>query len=129
MLKRFCLAFLTLMLMAPATAVAEKLVREFSGHRSQFTAEFQVEDPWLIDWRVNSDYPSSMGIAVTLVEAKTDAHAGQVFKTKSPGDGLRLVNESGVFRFKVDASVTRWTLKVIQLNREEAKLYTPKETD
>jgi hypothetical protein len=28
---------------------------------------------------------------------------------------------------KVDAAITNWTLKVIQLTAEEAKQYTPKE--
>jgi len=39
---------------------------------------------------------------------------------------LRLMSESGVFRFRIDTKETDWTIKVFQLNREEAKLYTPK---
>jgi hypothetical protein len=50
-----------------------------------------------------------------------------VFKTKSPGNGLRLIEESGRFKLKVDAAITDWTLKVIQLTPEEAELYKPKE--
>lgn len=107
-------------------AGAEQLVREFSGSRSTETAEFEVKAPWLIDWRVNSDYPESMGVAVSLAHGGTDAYAGKVFKTKRPGDGLRLMEESGRFRFKVDSAVAYWTLKVIQLSPEEAKQYEPK---
>jgi hypothetical protein len=110
------------------TSQAGELVREFSGSRSTETAKFDVRAPWLLDWRVNSDYPNSMGIAVTLAHGETGVHAGNLFKTKSPGDGLRLVEEGGRFRFKVDAAITNWTLKVIQLTAEEAKQYTPKET-
>jgi len=105
---------------------AAELVREFSGSRSTETADFEVKAPWLIDWRVNSDFPSAMGIAVTLAYAVTGYHAGNVFKTKSPGNGLRLIEESGRFKFKVDSSITNWTIKVIQLTPEEAKQYTPK---
>jgi len=105
---------------------AAELVREFSGSRSTETADFEVKAPWLIDWRVNSDFPSAMGIAVTLAYAVTGYHAGNVFKTKSPGDGLRLIEESGRFKFKVDSAITNWTIKVIQLTPEEAKQYTPK---
>jgi hypothetical protein len=109
------------------TSQAGELVREFSGSRSTETAKFDVRAPWLLDWRVNSDYPNSMGIAVTLADGETGVHAGNLFKTKSPGNGLRLVEEGGRFRFKVDAAITNWTLKVIQLTAEEAKQYTPKE--
>ena len=112
---------------AVQTSQAGELVREFSGSRSTETAKFDVRAPWLLDWRVNSDYPNSMGIAVTLAHGETGVHAGNLFKTKSPGNGLRLVEEGGRFRFKVDAAITNWTLKVIQLTAEEAKQYTPKE--
>ena len=107
---------------------ASELVRTFSGSRSIETAEFEVKAPWLVDWRVNSDFPSSMGIAVSLAYGGTGVHAGKVFKTKSPGNGLRLIEESGRFKFKVDAAITDWTLKVIQLTPEEAEQYKPKET-
>ena len=106
---------------------AEELIREFSGSRSTETAEFEVKAPWLIDWRVNSDYPSTMGIAVSLAYGVTGYYAGKVFKTKTPGNGVRLIQESGRFKFKVDAAVADWTLKVIQLTPEEAAQYTPKE--
>lgn len=105
---------------------AEQLIREFSGSRSTETPEFEVKAPWLIDWRVNSDFPSSMGIAVTLAYGGTDAYAGKVFKTKKPGNGLRLMEESGRFRFKVDAAIADWTLKVIQLSPDEVEQYAPK---
>ena len=105
---------------------AEELVREFSGDRSTETPEFEVKAPWLIDWRVNSDYPETMGVAVSLAYGGTDAYAGKVFKTKRPGNGSRLMEESGRFRFKVDTAVAYWTLKVIQLSPEEAEQYKPK---
>lgn len=110
-----------------AAVHAEQLVREFSGSRSTETAEFEVKAPWLIDWRVNSDFPSSMGIAVSLAHGVTGYYAGKVFKTKKPGNGVRLIQESGRFKFKVDSAITNWTLKVIQLTPEEAEQYTPRE--
>jgi hypothetical protein len=109
-----------------AGIAAEEVVRKFSGSRSMETAEFEVKAPWLIDWRVNSDFPSSMGISVSLAHGATDYYAGKVFKTKKPGNGVRLMDEGGRFRFKVDATVANWSLKVIQLTPEEAEQYTPK---
>ena len=119
---------LFIFLLAPLTSTrAEELVREFSGDRTAETADFEVEAPWLIDWRVNSEFPSSMGLTIVLLSAPADIHAGTVVKTKYVGDGLRLMEEGGRFRFKVDVVVANWTIKVIQLTPEEAKLYTPKE--
>ena len=105
---------------------AEELVREFSGERSAETADFEVDAPWLIDWRVNSDYADSMGFDVELVNAAMGDHAGRVVKTKRRGSGLRLVDEGGRFRFKVESALAYWTIKVIQLTPEEAEAYMPK---
>jgi hypothetical protein len=125
-MQRSFILFVGLVVFAAAAPVqAGELVRQFSGDRSTQTVEFEVESPWLIDWRVNSDFPSSMGISVVLVNAN-GAYEGLVLKTKSPGNGVRLVEEGGRFSFKVDATVVNWTLKVEQLTREEAKLYAPK---
>jgi hypothetical protein len=110
----------------PGAAAGEELVREFRGERSTETAEFEVRAPWLIDWRVNSDYAESMGFDVELLSAPTDVHAGRVVKTKRRGNGLRLVNESGRFRFKIESALAYWTIKVIQLTPEEAEAYSPK---
>lgn len=124
---RFRYALLTVMAACAVydRAEAAELVRQFSGDRSTQTVEFEVEAPWLIDWRVNSDFPSSMGIAVALVSA-SGAYKGRVVKTKAPGNGVRLIQEGGRFSFKVDATLASWTLKVEQLTPEEAELYTPK---
>jgi hypothetical protein len=102
-----------------------ELVRQFSGDRSKETVDFEVEAPWLIDWRVNSDFPNSMGISVVLRNAN-GAYEGLVVKTKAPGNGVRLMQEGGRYSFKVDATVANWTIKVEQLTPAEAKLYTPK---
>ncbi|MGD2130556.1 MAG: hypothetical protein PVJ33_08835 [Lysobacterales bacterium] len=115
---------------APATASAEELVAKFTGDRSMQTRDFEIEEgPWLIDWIVNSDYPQAMGVGVALVNAKNGAHLGKVVASKVPGNGVRLLNDGGVFYFKIDSTVAYWTIKVIKLTPEEAELYTPKTTD
>lgn len=125
-MQRFFLILVTLAACTAASALqAGELVRQFSGDRSKETVEFEVEAPWLIDWRVNSEFPSSMGISVVLRNA-TGAYEGLVVKTKAPGNGVRLMEQGGRYSFKVDATVANWTLKVEQLSQEEAKLYTPK---
>jgi hypothetical protein len=39
---------------------------------------------------------------------------------------VRLIEEGGVYRLKVDATLARWKIKVQQLTRAEAELYTPR---
>jgi len=125
-MQRLLVILLGLVFIIPASAAqASELVRQFSGDRSTQTAEFEVEAPWLIDWRVNSDFPNSMGVAVVLLNA-SGAYEGLVFKTKTPGNGVRLIRESGRYSFKVDATVANWVIKVEQLTAAEAELYTPK---
>ena len=126
-MKTLKLSVLALILLLPLNAVAEQLVREFSGSRTKQTAEFEVEGPWLLDWRVNSEFVESMGMTVVLLNEPTRTHAGTVMKTKYPGNGLKLFEEGGRYSLKVDAVLANWTIKVIQLTPEEAEAYTPKD--
>jgi hypothetical protein len=105
---------------------AKELVRKFTGSRSAETAEFEVQHPWIIDWLVNGDYPQMLAVEVSLIDARTGQHAGYVLKTKYKGNGVRLFEEGGRYRLKVDATMANWILKVEQLSREEAEQYTPK---
>ena len=108
----------------PATAA--ELIREYKGGHAMQTGEFDVEGPWILDWRVSGDYARDMAVDISLFEAKTNMHMGNVLKTKSVGNGVRLFNEDGRFYFRVDSTLANWTLRVKQLTREEAALYTPK---
>ena len=104
-----------------------ELVGRFTGSGSGETAEFEVRAPWLLDWRVNGDFPQMLAIEVSLIEARSGTHAGYVLKTKQRGNGVRLFQEGGLFRLKVDATLAEWILKVEQLSRDEAEQYTPRE--
>jgi hypothetical protein len=124
---RFPIVFSLLLCSISMDASSAELVGKFTGSGSGETAEFEVQAPWLLDWRVNGDYPQMLGIEVSLVDAKTGTHAGYVLKTKHAGNGVRLFDEGGRYLLKVDATMARWVLKVEQLSREEAEQYTPKE--
>ena len=108
-------------------AQAAEVVARFNGERTMQTGEFEVEGPWILDWRVSGEYARDMAVDVTLVEAGTLRHVGNVLKTKWSGNGVRLFEESGRFFFRVDSTLSEWTLKVEQLTWEEAELYTPKD--
>jgi len=118
---------IALALVSAGRASAAETVSEFRGSRSLETAEFEVRAPWILDWRMVTDFPGQMAVDISLVEAGTGVYQGQVLKTKWPGNGVRLFNEGGKFRFKVISNLAEWTLKVEQLTREEAGQYTPRE--
>jgi hypothetical protein len=104
---------------------SEELVRKFTGSGSGDTAEFEVTAPWLLDWRVNSDYPQMLGVEVSLVDAKLGTHEGYVLKTKHAGNGVRLFDKGGRYYLRVDATMANWIFKIQQLTKAEAELYTP----
>jgi len=124
-----CLVFCVTLCCYAADAESKSLVREFSGSGSTNTAEFEVRDPWLMDWRVTGEFIQQMGIDVSLVNANTGVHEGTVLKVKWAGNGVRLFDQSGRFYFRVKSTMANWTLKVVQLNHREAELYKPKHND
>lgn len=120
------LIYCAILLAASLPVAGANLVTQFSGNGFATTAEFEVEAPWILDWRVNSDYQQSMAIEIHLLDGGTGFQKGMVLYTKYPSNGVRLFNESGRFRFRVSATLARWQLKVEELTREEAELYTPR---
>jgi hypothetical protein len=119
------LAALTLMLGAGPGA-AEQLIVEFKGRGNLTTAEFKAQGPWILDWRINSDYDHQISFDLELIDGRTGVLKGSILRTKSIGNGVRMFNESGSFRFRINGSFMNWQLKVKQLTRAEAALYTPK---
>ena len=115
-----------LIALAFATSVSgSQVVREFRGTQNTTTAAFTVEAPWILDWRLDGDYDQLVALQITLVDARTGRHIGQVKQVKRKSNGVRLFDTSGTFQFRVSGTLARWTLKVEQLTPEEAKLYTP----
>jgi len=108
-------------------AGAEDRVAEFQGSGNQTTAEFSVKAPWILDWRINSDYNKMISFDLDLVDGTSGVLEGNILRAKALGNGVRMFNTSGKYRFRINASFTRWHLKVIELTAEEAELYTPKQ--
>jgi len=115
-----------LLALVVSSAQGAQLVREFRGTNNSTTPAFTVEAPWVMDWRLDGDYDQLVALEVTLVEAKTGRHVGQVLHTKRKGNGVRLFQQGGTYQLRVSGSLARWTLKILQLTPEEAELYTPR---
>jgi hypothetical protein len=120
-----CVVALVL-LVAGLSAGAEELIAEFKGSGNQTTAEFKVRGPWILDWRINSEYTRMLSFDLDLVDSRTGVLKGSVLRTKSLGNGVRLFNDSGSYRFRINGSFIDWQLKVRQLTPAEAALYKPK---
>jgi hypothetical protein len=46
--------------------------------------------------------------------------------TKRRGNGVKLFHTAGLYQLRVSSTLARWTVKIDQLTREEAELYSPK---
>jgi hypothetical protein len=128
MLKSLSGMMVVILAMYVGQVQAGERIAEFKGSGSMRTAEFEVNAPWILDWRVTSTFSEGLAVDVSLMEAGTDAHLGNVLKTKRTGNGVRMFSESGHFSFRVNSTLANWTLRVEQLTREEAELYQPRQT-
>lgn len=122
---RIFLAVIMIAIVA-SPANAKTRVAEFKGDDNTTTAIFRVESPWVLDWRLDGDYEQMMGLEITLVEAKTGKHVGRVLYTKRRGNGVKLFHTAGLYQLRISSTLARWTVKIEQLTREEAELYSPK---
>ena len=122
------LTFLIIALLAFSAdpANAKTRIAEFKGTGDSTTAIFRVESPWILDWRLDGDFDQLVGLEITLIEAKTSRHVGRVLYTKRRGNGVKLFNSAGLYQLRISSTLARWTVRIEQLTREEAELYTPK---
>lgn len=107
-------------------AGAEEMIMELQGSGNRTTAVFTVEAPWILDWRINSDYNKMVSFDLDLVDGTTGVLEGNILRAKALGNGVRMFNTGGKYRFRIHGSFVRWHLKVKQLTAAEAELYTPK---
>jgi hypothetical protein len=127
MIRQFSMTVVTLLLLhIGMLACAEESIAEFKGRGNRTTAEFTVRGPWIIDWRINSNYTHMLSFDVDLVDGRTGVLKGSVLRTKRLGNGVRLFQESGSYRLRINGSFIDWHLKIKKLTPEEAKLYTAK---
>ena len=119
---------LAVCLLAGTAAAQQGEALEFSGSSSTTTPKFTVKAPWILDWRVFSDFPQSVSIEIALLDGTTGMHEGLVLQRKEMGNGVKLFNESGTYQLRIDSDLARWQILVKELTEEEAEQYTPKES-
>ncbi len=110
-----------------SVAQSKELIKEFKGSDSTTTAEFEVKAPWIVDWMTTGDYGGSMALEVNLIKSPVGEYVGKIVSTKWVDNGVRLFNEGGHYRLQIKSNLINWRLKVIQLTKQEAEAYTPKQ--
>ncbi|MEO1202026.1 MAG: hypothetical protein AAFX10_04910 [Pseudomonadota bacterium] len=119
-----CVASAALLLQS--VAVAKSLVREFRGSGNSTTADFTVEGPWLLDWRLDGRYETLIALDISLIDSSTGRHVGKVLHTKFRGNGVKLFEEGGTYRLRISSTLADWRVKIEQITPEEAEQYTPR---
>lgn len=120
------LATAAIAVLLSATVSSKNLVREFTGNKPTTTAEFTVDGPWLLDWRLDADYESLVALDISLIDARTGQHMGRVLHTKYRGNGLKLFDEGGTYKLRISSTLARWRVKIEQITPEEVEQYTPR---
>ena len=105
---------------------SQGVIVEFQGSNNTTTREFEVQAPWIMNWRVTGNYTNSVGFELMLLDGKTRVHKGVILRLRRTGNGVKLFNESGSYRFRISSGLANWHLKVEEISEEEAKLYTPR---
>lgn len=127
--KIYCIAISLVFALASQATPAEELIVEFKGTGNRTTATFEARGPWILDWRINSDYNKMISFDLDLLDGSTGMLQGNIMRMKAleyGRNGVRMFNESGKFRFRVNGSFVNWHFKVKQLTPAEAELYKPK---
>ncbi|MEM9173089.1 MAG: hypothetical protein AAGA84_10330 [Pseudomonadota bacterium] len=126
------LASAVLTLHSPRAESGQELM-QYTGERNATSRSFRARGPWLLTWRINSDYPEQAGVSVDLVDAKTGVFLKQVLRRGTLGwgrrdavsGGYKLFRDEGEFRFEISATLARYELKVEQLTAAEADALVP----
>lgn len=125
----FAAAVMALCLMTGNAHAQNEEITEFTGTASTTTAEFEVEAPWIIDWRAFSDFPQSMFLEISLLDATTGLHKGVIKETREVGTGVKMFSDSGTYKLRIQSDLTRWQVLIKELSEEEAARYTPQERE
>lgn len=120
---------LIFLLLLSSSVNAKELVTTFSGSDNVTTGSFEVEGPWVLDWWVNTDFPAGFLIEIHLVDASTGYQHARVLRTRHAGNGVKLFQEGGRFKFRISSSLARWNLRVEEITKEEVALYRPIERE
>ncbi len=110
----------TAALLIAASAVAQQPLAKFSGEGNGRTSDFSINGPWLLDWRVESEFPEIATTTMRLEGSSAEA-GGIIAEVTGAGNGLKLFRASGTFYVSVEAQNAKWRIEVSEISEEWAK--------
>lgn len=105
-----------------ATAAAQAVVERFAGSGPGSTETFTVEGPWLLNWRVGSEFPLLAHLEVHLYEEPSGRFVGLAVNYSGVGSGQKIIAEGGQYRIVVAGRSMDWAVEVEEARREVAEL-------
>jgi hypothetical protein len=102
-----------------ASAGAGEIIATFEGSGDRTTRTFEVDGPWLLTWRVSSEYRMQTAFELTLLNGDTGLFESRVLKIRRTANGLKLFEERGKFQFRVNANFADWYLQIEQISEAE----------
>ena len=117
MIKFLTSLAIILLLLTAVPISGKELVTTFNGKDNVTTGTFEVQGPWVLDWWVNTDFPSGFLIEIHLLDASTGFQHARVLRTRYPGNGVKLFQEGGRFKFRISSSLARWNLRVEEISQ------------
>ncbi|MGI9263240.1 MAG: hypothetical protein ACR2QR_14435, partial [Woeseiaceae bacterium] len=95
-------------------------MRRLTGQDSAIPAAFEVDGPWILEWRTRSEFPKSASFEMRLRDAATGDHLGMITAIKGLGKGQKLFDESGKFQLVIVATGSEWDILIRQVSAPRA---------
>ncbi|MEM7611103.1 MAG: hypothetical protein AAF270_05460 [Pseudomonadota bacterium] len=123
-MRRNSMLVMSLVAIAWGSGVSSGLAQEtlqFSGTESDSTATFEMNGPWLLDWRAMSDTPLAAMVELRLHDGESGRFLGTIAQLQGTGRGLKLFEQSGTYAIAVSASNVLWEIDISPLDKAQAE--------
>lgn len=99
-----------------------EVVARFSGSGPGSTEPFRTEQPWMLTWGVNSEFPMLSHMEIHLYDVNTGRHVGIVDRHSGIGNGKKLIREPGRYRLSIIGQSIDWDIVVQTAEQELAEI-------
>lgn len=92
----------------------------YSGEGDGVSPAFTVDGPWTLDWSTRSEFVSTSGVTIRLVDGKSGELIGRIAELDGVGRGFRVFDEAGTYKIALSGRNFEWQLEVRQISEEQA---------
>ena len=119
--NRLCQFVFALLAMQACIASAADTDRvRFDGEGNGRTAVFEIDGPWMLDWRLHSAAPSLAVFEMRLHDGGSGDFIGRLIELHGTGNGVKLFEQGGTFQIAIVASHVAWELEVSEVSEDQA---------